>query len=50
MGKIRKDLSIKRTRGLQIKIKKNEAAMMDKAHCVHEDVTYEEEDGLHAKI
>ncbi len=41
-------VSIKRVRELRTKIK-NEAAMMEKAYCVTDDVTYEEEDGLHAK-
>ncbi len=41
-------VSIKRVRELRTKIR-NEAAIMDEADCVVEDVTYEEEDGLHAK-
>ncbi len=41
--------SIKRVRELQTKIR-NEPAMMDKADCVTDDVTYEGEDGLHAKV
>jgi hypothetical protein len=41
-------LSIKRVRGLQMKIR-NEAAMMDEADCITDDALYEEEDGLYAK-